>query len=78
MIDAVQTRLEDHGRRLADLERTQPAVIAKEVDELGKDMLDLRDEMRALKRALYSVALSVMAAALIFAATANSLWGGGP
>lgn len=78
MIDAVQTRLEDHGRRLSAIEAAQPAVTKSEVDGLKDDLRDVKDELLAVKRALYGVALSVMAAALIFAATANSLWGGGP
>lgn len=78
MIDAVQVALADHARRLADLERTQPAVIAAKVEELGKDVLELRDEMRALKRALYGLAFSIAGGAVLFAFTAFQIWGGTP
>lgn len=78
MIDGVQARLEDHGRRLTDLERTQPAVTASEVKALAQDVHDLRDEMRALKRALYGLAFSIAGGAVLFAFTAFQIWGGTP
>lgn len=78
MTDGVNQQLSDHARRLADLERTQPAVIANKVEELGKDVLELRDEMKALKRALYGLAISIAGGSVIFAFTAFQIWGGTP
>lgn len=75
MTEATQVRLDELYRRMADVERTQPAVIATRVEELGKDVIELRDEMRALKRALYGLAVSIAGGAVLFAFTAFSLWG---
>lgn len=76
MQDAIHVRLDEHARRLGELERTQPAVVASEVRGIQHDLEDLRDEMRALRRALYGVALSVASGAVIFAFTAFQIWGG--
>lgn len=76
MQDAIHVRLDEHARRLGELERTQPAVVASEVRGIQHDLEDLRDEMRALRRALYGVALSVAGGAVIFAFTAFQIWGG--
>lgn len=70
--------LEDHDRRLLDLEHANPAVIAAEVRELRADNVELKAEMKAIKRALYTVALSVAGGALTFAFTAFQIWGGTP
>lgn len=76
MQDAIHVRLDEHARRLAELERTQPAVVASEVRGIQHDLEGLQDEMRALRRALYGVALSVAGGAVIFAFTAFQIWGG--
>ena len=78
MIDAVTVRLEDHARRLHDLESARPAVVANEVANLHRDIGDLREEVRSLRRALYTVALTVAGGAITFAFTAFQLWGGTP
>jgi hypothetical protein len=77
-MEAMRARVEDHGRRLDALEASQPAVIAAQVQNLAKDVEDLRDEMRALKRALYGLAISIAGGSVLFAFTAFQLWGGGP
>ena len=77
-VEAIQVRLDEHGRRLTDLERTQPAVLAAELRELRADLAEVREEQRATKRALYTVALSVTAAAVTFAFTVFQIWGTGP
>jgi predicted component of type VI protein secretion system len=74
--NVLQVRLDEHARRLRDLEETKPAVIANEVSALSRDFLELRDEMRALKRALYGLTISIASGAVIFAFTAFQIWGG--
>jgi transposase-like protein len=73
--DVFQVRLDEHHRRLSELERTQPAVLAAELRELRNDLAEVREEQRATKRALYTVALSVAAGAVTFAFTAFQIWG---
>jgi hypothetical protein len=74
-LERVTATLEDHSRRLGEIERVQPAVVAAEVRELRTDVLELREEVRATKRALYTVALSVAGGAITFAFTAFQIWG---
>jgi len=76
-MEAVQVKLDELYRRVADLEHTQPAVIASNVKVLSEDVLELRDEMRALKRALYGLSISIAAGAVVFAFTAFQIWGAG-
>jgi hypothetical protein len=75
-VDAIQVRLEEHARRIAELERTQPAVTASHVADVQEDVRELKEEMKAQKRALYAVALSVASGAVIFAFSAFTVWGG--
>lgn len=75
VIDAVQTRLEDFGRRIERLENTEPAVTASEVKGLKEDMAEVKQKVTAMTRALYGLALTVAGSALIVAFTA---WGGTP
>lgn len=77
-VEAIGVRLEEHGRRIGEIERTQPAVTASQVRELGQDIIELREEMRALKRALYSLAISITGGAVLFAFTAFQIWGSSP
>jgi len=76
-MEAVQVKLDELYRRVGDLERTQPAVIATNVKALAEDVLELRDEMRALKRALYGLSISIATGAVVFAFTAFQIWGAG-
>lgn len=75
--EAVQVRLEEHHRRLTNLERTEPAVIATEVRELRSDLQELRDEVRANKRAQWALASAIVVGALSIAVTAIQIAGGG-
>lgn len=70
-------RLEEHSRRLAELERTQPAVIAVEVRELREDVHELRDKVNANTRAQWALASALVAAALSLAFVALQIAGGG-
>lgn len=77
-LERAAVTLEDHGRRLETLEAANPAVIAAEVRELRADVLETKSELRATKRALYTVALSVAGGAITFAFTAFQIWGTTP
>ena len=74
-LERVATTVEDHARRLRELEAAQPAVLAAEVRELRADVLETKEELKATKRALYTVALSVAGGAITFAFTAFQIWG---
>lgn len=75
--DVLQVRLDDHARRITDLERTQPAVISAEVKELRADVQELRDEVRANKRAQWSLAVAILVGAITLAFTALQISGTG-
>ena len=73
------------SRRVAELERTQPAVIANQVRALREDVHDLRDDIRELRddqkvsrRASYAAVLSVAVGIAVAAATAWQITGAGP
>lgn len=44
----------------------QVPVIARDVEEIKKDVLELRDDQRSIRRALYSAAISVAGSAVLF------------
>lgn len=77
-LERLATTVEDHTRRITELEATQPAVLAAEVRELRADVIETKNELKATKRALYTVALSVAGGAITFAFTAFQLWGSAP
>ena len=77
-LERVANEVENHARRLEALERHDPAGLVVEVRELRADVAELKDETRATKRALYTVALSVAGGAITFAFTAFQIWGGTP
>ena len=72
------TTIEEHARRLSELEDAKPQVLASEVRQIRQELHDLREDVKATKRALYTVALSVAGGAITFAFTAFQLWGSGP
>lgn len=61
-------RLKEIERRLERIEAVKPDVIAAEI-------VHLSEEVHSLKRAFYSFAFSVVASALLFAATAFQVIG---
>lgn len=75
--DAIHVRLEEHSRRLSELERTQPAVIATEVRQLRDEFKDLSDKVTANTRAQWALAAAILVGALSVAVTASSIAGGG-
>lgn len=68
-------KIEDFERRISGIESAKPDVLAAEVRELRADILEVKDEVKATKRALYTVALSVAGGAITFAFTAFQIWG---
>ena len=84
--DAIHVRLDEISRRLAELERVEPAVVAGQVRELRRELAEFKDEVRedlkeakednkATRRSLYAVTISVMTAAIIFAFSAFQIAG---
>jgi hypothetical protein len=62
-------RLSSLESRVSTLENHEPAVIVERVRTLNGDYEELKNEIRSLRRALYSFALSVALAAIIFGVT---------
>ena len=76
-LERVVTTIEDHARRLLSLEAANPALIAQEVRQLRDDLAevraelrDFREELKANRRATYTVSLTVLAGAISFAFSA--------
>lgn len=76
-VNAVRVQLDEHSRRLDALERTEPAVIANQVKELRADVHDLRDEVKANKRAQWALASAIVVGAVSVALTALQIAGPG-
>lgn len=76
-VEAVRVRLDEHHRRLTELEHTQPAVIATEVKELREDVRELRDKVAANTRAQWSLAVAIVVGAISLAFTALQVSGTG-
>lgn len=85
-MEALRVRVDELYRRVADLEHTQPAVIATEVKGLREDVAELRDDLRneirelredqkAGRRASYATVLSVAGGIAVWAITAWQIWG---
>ena len=81
-LERVVTTIEEHARRIVALEETNPALVAQEVRELRGDLAevrvelrDFRDELKANRKATYTVTLAVLAGAISFAFTAFQVWG---
>ena len=79
-IDAIQVRLDSHQERISDLERTlettSPAVLAVELRQLSTQVQDLREELKANRRAQWALAVSILLGALSVAVTASQIAGG--
>ncbi len=77
--EAFQVSLKEHERRITGLERTlettQPAVLAVEVRQLRDDVHDLREEIKANRRAQWALAVSILLGALSIAVTASQIAG---
>jgi len=59
-------RIQSLEARVKRLEEIKPDVIAERVENHSKDMLELKLEINALKRALYTFALSISGSAIAF------------
>lgn len=66
--NGVQWRLNDLDRRMKQIESLKPDVMAFEVKET-------RDDVKALKRAFYTFAFSVVGSTIVFAFTVFALLG---
>lgn len=59
-------RIRSLEHRVLRLEENKPDVIAERVGNQAREMIEIRDEIASLKRALYTFALSISAAAVTF------------
>ena len=86
VIDAVQIRLDDHHRRLTDLEQTRPAVIAQQMRDTRDDVNEIKksiekldakidDRAGSMVKALYVAAVSFAASTVGLSLTAYLIWG---
>jgi len=48
-LERAMVALEDHGRRLADLEHAKPAVLASEIQQLRADIFQLREDIQQIR-----------------------------
>ena len=67
--NGVNWRLTSLESRVARMEAFEPAVLAERISSHTAEMSELRDEVRSLRRALYTFALSVSLAAIVFGIT---------
>ena len=69
-------RWKDYERRMDRVERAteQVPLIARDVADIKQDVSEVRDEARSMKRAFYTVSLSIVSACIIFALTANAFF----
>lgn len=67
--NGVNWRLTSLETRVSRMEAFEPAVLAERISSHATDMSELRDEIRSLRRALYTFALSVSLAAIVFGIT---------
>lgn len=75
-LERAVTTLEDHARRLSELESAKPAVLANEIRQLREDLHEVRDELRQTKRGLYTVGLTVAGGLVTWALTLYQISGG--
>lgn len=64
-------RIRELERRMGRVEDATAAlpVIQRDVQELKTDVLEVRDDARALRRALYTTALSIVGGSVMFTFT---------
>ncbi len=65
--NGVRWRLQSLESRMTSLEAVKPDVIAERVARQASELQEVRDEISALKKALYTFALSISASAVAFA-----------
>lgn len=73
--NGVHEKIRQLERRVGRLENFEPAVLRQQIVDLAKDLEEVRDELRGVRRAFWGFALSVAASALVFAFTVIQVWG---
>jgi hypothetical protein len=68
-VNGTAWRLTSIESRLDRLEHLEPAVLAERIHTHSDDLNELREEVRSLRKALYSFALSISLAAIVFGIT---------
>lgn len=69
-------RWREFERRLGKVEdaTAHVPVIQRDIAEIKTDVIEVRDENRSMRRAFYSLALSIVGASVVFAITVNELF----
>lgn len=69
-------RIRELERRMGKVEDATAAlpVIQRDVHEVKTDVLEVRDDTRSLRRALYTTALSIVGASVMFTFTVFELF----
>ena len=73
--NGVREKITQLERRVGRLEDFEPAVLRQQILDLEKDLNEVRDELRGVRRAFWGFALSVAGSALVFAFTVVQVWG---
>lgn len=68
-------RIGNLERRVEQIERLRPDVLADRIDNHAKELNEIRDEIQGLRRALYTFALSIAGGALAVVWTATQVIG---
>jgi hypothetical protein len=69
-------RVRELERRMGKVEDATAAipVIQRDMADVKDDVSEVKDDTRSLRRALYTTALSIVGASVLFALTANELF----
>lgn len=62
-------RIQRIERDIAEIQKSKPEVMANELSHVQRALAEVRDEVRTMKRAFYTFALSVSGSAVLFALT---------
>lgn len=68
-------RIGNLERRVEAIERLRPDVLADRIDNHVREFAEIRDEIRGLRRALYTFALSIAGGAIAFVWTVTQVLG---
>lgn len=60
-------RITNLEERIARIERLDPSVLAERIANHSEEFRELREEIKSLRRALYTFAFTVAAASIVFA-----------
>lgn len=69
-------RLRELERRMGKVEDAISVVpvMARDIHEIKEDVVEVRDENRSMRRAFYTLALSIVGASITFAITVDALF----